>query len=267
MTVRTAKSVSQSLDRCATDIAMFSVPLDQLLDRAVHATSPDLVQRITEVLELDLAHVLRLHVLDAIAIATEIANRSERRVLRQRRNVRRRVAVGQVGQFADLAGRQRVAVLFEQFDEQISTCRSIGQADEDSLRKASQSRLVQRVRQVGGAQHEHAGVALRAEAVQLDEELGLDAPCRLGLVLFAFAEQAVDLVDEQNRRLQFACDREQRLHQLLRFAEPFRGQRRGGYAEEVRVRFVGQRFGEQRLAAARWTWWKVSNLSGLVRVV
>lgn len=88
-------------DGCATDIHMFSVPFDQLVYRAVQAASLDLVQRVTEVLELDLPHVLRLHVLDAVAVARKIANRSERSVLRQLRNVRRRVAVCQVRQSAD----------------------------------------------------------------------------------------------------------------------------------------------------------------------
>ena len=67
---------------------------------------------------------------------------------------------------------------------------------------------------------------------QLDEKLGLDPSGALVLRVRARRQQGVDLVDEDDGRLQRLGHREQRLDHLFALADPLRGQRRGADGEE-----------------------------------
>lgn len=56
-------------------------------------------------------------------------------------------------------------------------------------------------------------------AVELDEELGLEATRRLVLLRAPLTQERVYLVDEDDRRLVVACHREERAHELRKHTE------------------------------------------------
>ncbi len=66
------------------------------------------------------------------------------------------------------------------------------QAGGKHLVKASSDGLVEAVRQVGGAQHQHPRL-VAVDTLHLDQELGLDPPRCLALALAARAAQRIDL--------------------------------------------------------------------------
>jgi hypothetical protein len=64
------------------------------------------------------------------------------------------------------------------------------QRDVDALVKAPPYGLVQVVRQVGGAKHQHTRAVVAVDALHLYHELRLDAPRCLGLVVTTCAAAA-----------------------------------------------------------------------------
>lgn len=70
----------------------------------------------------------------------------------------------------------------------------VGQVDEDASWESPQHSVVKVLRSVGGAEHQHAVVLRRGAAVELEQELGLDASRRAVLVLRPLAEDRVELI-------------------------------------------------------------------------
>lgn len=67
----------------------------------------------------------------------------------------------------------------------------------------------------------------------------------------ALPEEGVDLVDKDDRRLQFPRKREEGSHKLVRFAIVLVSQGRHVEVDERRVALLGECLGQHRLATAR----------------
>ncbi len=172
-------------------------------------------------------------------VVDDIGNRGRRqadRVARQLREIQTRRG-------SDLAGvqaEQRFAVI------------EAGQADGNRAVEAAftyQCRI-ERVGEVGGAQHQHAGSAI--ETVHLGEELVDDAVAFgiAGTCLLGALADAVDFVDEDDARRLLAGGAEQRLDLLDANAEIHRGEIAAGDLDEAGIRLTRQRLGQLGLACA-----------------
>ena len=127
----------------------------------------------------------------------------------------------------------------------------IGRGDEDLAVEASgaQQRRVELVEQVGGGDHDQSSA--RGEAVHLDQQLVERLVLLAGEVCAAAAADGVELVDEDDRRLLLARDREQTPDASRAKAREHLDERRRRLGEELCARLVCDSLGQQRLAC---TW-------------
>ena len=110
-------------------------------------------------------------------------------------------------------------------------CISLGQVNVNPLLKSPPDGGVQDPGNVGGAEHQDP-VVIVADALHLDEELRLDPPRRLGLVVRPLPGQAVHLVDEDDAGFVLPRHLEQVLDELLRLSQPLGHKVRAGHREE-----------------------------------
>ena len=205
-------------------------------------------------------HAARLHAGDhALERGLEVL-REERVAAVAAGEDRRLVAdVGQVGagQAAGLAGDQvEVHVLGQRLvrgvhvEDRLAAL-EVGRRDEDLAVEAAraQQRRVELLEQVGGGDH-HDVVAV-AEAVELHQQLVERLVLLARDVLAAGGAHRVELVDEDDRGRLLARLAEQPPDARGAEAHEHLDERGRRLGEEGRVRLVGHRLGEQRLAGAR----------------
>mmetsp|Transcript_3901 Transcript_3901/g.11290 ORF Transcript_3901/g.11290 Transcript_3901/m.11290 type:complete len:389 (-) Transcript_3901:239-1405(-) len=111
----------------------------------------------------------------------------------------------------------------------------IGKADQEGLGKPPQNGLVHLPRPVCRTQDHDLRVLVRREAVPKGHELRLHVVGRLVLVAVPLPQHGVNLVDEDDRRLQLHGEGENRGHELLSVAEPLALQRCGPHVNEASV--------------------------------
>ena len=126
----------------------------------------------------------------------------------------------------------------------------VGRRDEDLAVEApgAQQRRVELVEQVGRRDHDQPPA--RGEAVHLDEQLVERLVLLAGEVRAAAAADGVELVDEDDRRLVLARDREQPPDAGRAEAREHLHERGRRLREELRARLVRDGLGQQRLARA-----------------
>ena len=127
----------------------------------------------------------------------------------------------------------------------------VGRSDEHLPVEASgaQQRRVELLEQVGGGDHHEASRAA-GEAVHLHEQLVERLVLLTGDVRAAPATDGVELVDEDDRRLVLAGDREQPADAGGTEAGEHLHEGSGRLGEELGAGLVGDGLGEQRLAGA-----------------
>jgi len=105
------------------------------------------------------------------------------------------------------------------------------QRNVDALLESSPDGRVEDPGYVGGSKNEDA-IGVIAYALHLHQELGLDAPDAVVLVVRSRRAHRIDLVDEDDRRLVLAGQLKEILDQLLGLAQPLGHQIGTGYREE-----------------------------------
>mmetsp|Transcript_9902 Transcript_9902/g.19980 ORF Transcript_9902/g.19980 Transcript_9902/m.19980 type:complete len:289 (+) Transcript_9902:57-923(+) len=171
-------------------------------------------------------------------------------------DVARRVPLRRAHHLRELVARDPHLLAPKQGVQDLLPPRTVRQGDVDALGQPPPHGVVELLRPVAGADDEDlpaAVAAALADAVKLDEELGLEAPARLVLIGAAGAQHRVDLVDEDDGRLSLPRTREERPHQLFRLPDPLGGEGGGAYGEEGAGGLGGDGLGEHRLAVARRT--------------
>ena len=204
-------------------------------------------------------HAPRLHAGDhALERGVEVGGRDraraaaggeDRRLVADVREVGARQPAGLLGDEVEVDVLQRLVARVHR--EHALTALDVGRHDEHLAVEAAgaQQRRVELLEQVRGRDHDDAPAG--GEAVHLDEQLVERLVLLAGDVRAAAPADGVELVDEDDRRLVLARDREQAPDARGAEAGEHLDERGGRLGEELRAGLVRDRLGQQRLAGAR----------------
>jgi hypothetical protein len=137
--------------------------------------------------------------------------------------------------------------------EDVVSLRGRGEAYGEFLGHTAENGLIYVLDAIRGAENAYPlGLAAGrgCEAVPVGHELGLDHAACFVLARSALSQDGVNLVDEDNARLQLPCQAEDGVDELVGVAVPLLRQGGDVQIDEAGAGLVGEGLGEHRLAAA-----------------
>mmetsp|Transcript_5095 Transcript_5095/g.12244 ORF Transcript_5095/g.12244 Transcript_5095/m.12244 type:complete len:294 (-) Transcript_5095:107-988(-) len=142
-------------------------------------------------------------------------------------------------------------LLAEDLAHDVRALLGVGEVDEEGAGHPPEDRFVNRPRPVRRAHHDYLGGLVCADSVPKRHEFALHVVAGLEFAVLTLTEEGVDLVDEDDARLHLPRQREHRLDELLRLAEPLVLQRRQRDVEKHRLGLLGDSLSKHGLPRPR----------------